>query len=153
MFVNNLAEKTITSVVDRNDNIANAKQKIENQEGIHPEHQRPIFVCKQLADNCCLSYYNMQKESILHLVLRLRGGITQIYVVFNTFLFFQCWYCGQTTSFFWLCFNTCAKMLTGQTIILDVDTNDPIGNVKQKTWDKERIPPDTTQINIFVGKQ
>ena len=114
IYVKTLTGKTLTlEAAVSADSIEYVKQMFQEKHGIPPDQQYLVYAGKQLQDRLTLGYYNIPKESTIHLVLRLRGGI-QIYVM----------------------------TLTGKTITLEVDPADTIENVKQKIQYKVGIQPD-----------
>ena len=73
IFVKTPMGKRIALKVQAADTIERVKTRIQKQEKIHSNKQRLIFAGKQLENWQTLSYYNIQKESKLHLVYRFTG--------------------------------------------------------------------------------
>ena len=127
IIVKTLTGKVMAIETDPAEFIEDVKQKVCDQTGIPPEEQRLIWNEKQLEDGFTLSKYNIQQESLLHVVCRLAGGgpksdLRMVYV----------------------------KMPTGKFTTLQVDPADSIENVKQQIQYKEAIPTDQQRL-ILAG--
>jgi ubiquitin C len=75
IFVKDLIGRTLAFEVEFDQSIRKLKKKIQKETGIELENQRLIFAGFQLEDNRSLRSYHIERESTLHLCLRLRGGM------------------------------------------------------------------------------
>jgi ubiquitin C len=73
IFIKTLTGKTVTLDFDPSDTILGLKTKFYEKERVPQDQQLLIWEGKLLEDRYTLSHYKIQKESTIHLVLRLRG--------------------------------------------------------------------------------
>ncbi len=78
IFLKTLTGKTTTLEVSLTDTIAEFKQLVQDTEGIAVDNQRLIYAGYQLEDARTLASYKIGKESTLHLVNRIRGGMLHV---------------------------------------------------------------------------
>jgi len=125
IFIKGLTGTTTTLEVGSMDTVLLVKGMIEDKQGIPPSAQRLIWSGRQLEDDRTLDDYKIDKDSTLHLTLRLLGGPLELFV--------------YTAS-------------TGKTIVLSVPGSITIGDVKSRIQDKEGIPPQQQRLT-FKGKE
>ena len=115
--------KAIALKVDPSETIEGVKVQIQDKEGIPPDQQRLIFAGTQLKDGCTLSYYGIQNECSIDVVLCSRDGLLIV-----------------------------VKTLSNTSIYLEVQYSDTIGNVKAKIHDTVGVPPLRQRI-VYAGTE
>ena len=74
LFVKTINNRSIAIKIDKKSKIEGIKTIIHDQEGIERDSMRLIYSGKQLDDAFTLQDYNILEHSVIHLVLRLKGG-------------------------------------------------------------------------------
>jgi hypothetical protein len=84
LYIKTPRNNTISLHVDSTYSISQVKKILCDREGIPISEQRLIFSGKQLEDSKTIAFYDIQKDSTLDLLLRLRGGLKNILITFDS---------------------------------------------------------------------
>ncbi|CAK83734.1 unnamed protein product (macronuclear) [Paramecium tetraurelia] len=122
LLMSTLTGKTIAIPFEPSDNIRKVKLKVQEFEGIPFNQQRILLEQSELDDNQTLSRFVIENNTMLKLLLRLKGG-GQVFV----------------------------KTMTGKTITITTEYDKTIGELKKLIYEKIGIPPQQQKL-IFAGK-
>jgi ubiquitin len=76
VFIKTMAGKPLALEVELTKRIEEVKVKIQGKERIPVDQQRLVFTHRQMEDDHTLEDYEVQRDSIIRLVVRLRGSLS-----------------------------------------------------------------------------
>ncbi|XP_078410473.1 polyubiquitin-B-like [Cetorhinus maximus] len=111
IFLRNDKGKTSTYDVRPSESVEDFRARVQRQEGVPASQQRLVYEGKQLEDGRSLADYNIQPESTIFLMLRLRGGM-----------------------------RLRVKFMTGEVIELDIDPSIQVSALKKMIYERTKVP-------------
>lgn len=134
IFVSSLTGKRVSLDVESSDFILTVKRKFFEKEGVTLDQQRLIYGGKALEDDRTLADYNVQKDSLIHLVLSSRGGMFHFTsgVTDKPLPKKEKEFDPETTEKENDGFNVKIKRLNGSHFSIKVNTNDTVLELKTK---------------------
>jgi len=159
VFVKTLTGKDMTLDVEPTMMVQHLKKQISAQEGILESDQRLIYGGKQLEDGQTLQDYNVEPDSTIHLVLKLKGGWLEVEQVNEDTNVEQVNQVNEDTNVEQVpqlkqgnTMQIFVKTLTGKDMTLNVDPTMMVEHLKKQISAQEGIQ-ESDQRLIYGGKQ
>lgn len=124
IFIETLYDKAFILEFDRSDTVEFVKSEIEQKEGTSCGQIRLFFAGMELENRRTLDSYNIENESIFHMVSGTRHITMQISV----------------------------KLTNGNSLTMEVESSDSVGSLKTQIQDKLDVPFDEIRI-LFAGRE